>query len=217
MEKRLTGLSAEELENFFLLQSQLFCDYRDPRRGPLEMLYLYGETEDNDPSTILRAIEFANAGGMNSIGIAEGELGHGYAGFDGTVSRLKAFGWKSKMPIVKLDSGGIASTLTEARALVAYARGTRGDIGIVASPFHLVRSFMTVATAIGDDPIRVYAFPGVPLRWNEDVVHSQGIHRNARAGLLSDELKRMEKYRASEYGSMLSAEKALKYLDWRDR
>ena len=96
---RLTGLSAEELENFFLLQPRIFSDYRDPRRGPFEMLYLYGETTDNDQSHLFRAIELAESGAMNSIGISGADAANGYAGFDESVRRLKDFGWKSAMPI----------------------------------------------------------------------------------------------------------------------
>lgn len=217
MNERLTGFTAEELENFFLLQPRIFSDYRDPRRGPLEMLYLYGETIDNDASTLLRAIELANTGAMKSIGIAEGELGHGYAGFDVTVDRLKARGGSSEVSIVKLDTNGNVNTLGEARALVKHAQMVGGDIGIVAPAFHLVRAFMTTVTAIGNNPIRVYAVPGVALPWNEHVVHSQGIVQDTRSGLLGkQELPRLEKYRAPEFGSMLSAEEVLRYLEWRD-
>lgn len=216
MGERPTTLSADELERFQILTPRIFSDYRNPNRGPLEMLYIYGETVDNDASTMLRAIEFANAGAMKSIGIAEGELGHGYAGFDETVSRLKMLGWKSSMPIVMLDSGGIANTRTEANALVAHALAVGGDIGIVAPAFHLVRAFVTTVTAIGEHPIRVYATPGMPLSWNEHVVHSQGVVRNTRSGLLGGELQRLEKYRTPEYGSLYTAQQVLEYLEWRD-
>lgn len=217
MKKRLTKFSPGELENLCILQPRVFSDYRDPRRGPFEMLYLYGETTDNDPSTILRAIELANAGAMKSIGISGADATNGYAGFDVTVERLKTFGWNSEMPIVKLASDGNANTLSEARALVAHAWAVGGDIGIVAPAFHLVRCFMTMVTAIGNNPIRVYAIPGTPLRWNEEVVHSQGIVRDTRSGLLSNqELPRLEKYRAPEFGGLFSAEKVLQYLEWRD-
>lgn len=217
MSKRLTKFSAEELEVLFLLQPRIFSDYRDPRRGPFEMLYLYGETTDNDVSHLLRAIELANAGAMRSIGIAEGALGHGYAGFDATVKRLQSFGWVSKMPIVKLGGEGIANTLTEARALVVHAMAVGGDIGIVAPALHLVRAFMTMVTAIGDKPIRAYAVLGTPLRWNEEVVHSQGVVRDTRSGLLGNqELPRLEKYQAPQFGSLFTAERVLRYLEWRD-
>lgn len=216
MNERLTGFSAKELEDFFLLLPRIFCDYRDPGRGPLKMLYLYGETTDNDRSVHLTAIEMANVGAMKSIGIAEGELGHGYAGFDVTVERLKSCGWSNEMPIVKCDTNGNVNTPSEARALVRYAQVVGGDIGIVAPAFHLLRAFMTTVTAIGDGDLRVYAIPGAPLRWSEQVVHSQGVLRNTRVGLLGDELKRLEKYRTPEYGGMLSAAQVLRYLKWRD-
>lgn len=218
MNKRLTKFSAKDLEDLLLLQPRIFSDYRDPRRGPFEMLYLYGETADNDVSHLLRAVELANKGAMKSVGITEGELGHGYAGFDATVLRLKALGWNSSIPIVKLGEGSVANTLTEARVLVTHALAVGGDIGIVAPAFHLMRAFMTTVTAIGNMPIRVYAILGAPLRWDEEVVHSQGVVRDTRFGLFGNqELPRMEKYRAPEFGSLLSAENVLLYLEWRDR
>jgi len=220
MNERLTGFSAKELEDFLMLLPRIFSDFRvysDPRNEPLELLYIYGETIDNDHSSLYRAIELANAGAMRCIGISGGEAANGYAGFDRTVKRLKVLGWKSNMPIVKLGDGGNANTLTEARALVEHARTSGGDIGIVAPAFHLVRAFMTVVSAMGDAPIRVYAILGSPLPWQEKVLHSQGVLENTRAGLLGDELKRLEKYRAPEFGSLLSAEAVLQYFEWRDK
>lgn len=217
MNKRLTSFSAKELEDLVVLQTHILADYRDPRRGPFEMLYLYGETTDNDQSHLLRAIELAEAGAMKSIGISGADAQNGYAGFDVTVLRLKAFGWKSTMPIVRLPSEGNANTLSEAESLVAYARMKGGDFGIVAPAFHLVRAFMTMVTAIGPYPIRVYAIQGVQLRWNEPIVHSQGVVRGTRIELVGEsELPRLEKYRAPEFGGMLSAAAVLDYLKWRD-
>src|SRR3989344_6667044 len=138
MSQRIGNLSPEELESFFCLSARVFCDYHDPRRGPFRLLYLYSNTPDNELSLFLRAIKLANNLSIQALGIAEGDLGHGYAGFDHSVERLKAFGWSGNVPIVKFDVGGNVNTLSEARALAKYARGVRGDIGIVAPAFHLV-------------------------------------------------------------------------------
>ena len=177
---------------------------------------MYSNTPDNELSLFLRAIKLANNLSIQALGIAEGDLGHGYAGFDHSVERLKAFGWSGNVPIVKFDVGGNVNTLSEARALAKYARGVRGDIGIVAPAFHLVRAFVTTVTALGKEPARVYAIPGVSLPWLQKAAHSQGTLKDTREGLLFAELMRLEKYRAPEFGNMLSAEKVLQYLHWRD-
>ena len=213
---RLTNLSADDLEDFFLLLPRIYADYRDPRRGPLEMLYVYSETLDNEDSTFLRAVEMADAGLIKRLGIAEASRGYGYEGFDHSVGRLRAFGWEDRVPIVKFDQKEGINTLSEARALADWGRSHSGDIGIVAPAFHLARAFMTTVSAIREDPVRVYAYPGVAIPWSERVVHSQGKLSNTRAGLLGDELQRLEKYRAAECGNLMSARQVLDYLNWRD-
>ena len=83
----------------------------------------------------------------------------------------------------------------------------------------MVRAFMTTVTALkrnGDIPVRVYAVPSAPLPWLEEAVHSQGTVKAPRAGLLVSELQRLEKYRAPEFGGLLSAQEVIDYLNWRD-
>ena len=211
-----TQLSVIELEEFFQLLPRIYADWRNEARGQLQMLYLFSQTIDNEHSVFLRAIKMANAGMVKQIGIAEGEKGHGYEGFDHSVEHLKNLGWRGDVPIVKFDLKGNVNTLGEARALAKYAFAHDGDIGIVAPAFHLVRAFMTTVTAVGALPIRVYSYPGVSIPWNTRAAHSQGTLVNTRSGLLVDELKRLEKYRAPEYGRMCTAREVRKYLDWRD-
>lgn len=216
MPQRLTGLSAEELEAFFQLLPRIFCDYKDPRRGPFKLVYVFSETNSNWDSCFLKAIELANTGATESLGIADGDLGHGYDGFDASITRLKSLGWKDRVPIMKFDLKGNANTMSEAVLLAKRAQGMRGDIGVVAPPFHMPRAFMTTITALGGIPTRVYSLPGVSLPWMEQAAHSQGTLMNTRADLLGDELARLEKYRAPEFGSMFSAREVLEYLNWRD-
>lgn len=222
---RHTSLDAEELERFFELSARVFCDYRDPRRGRFKLLYVYSETLDNEESCFLRAVELAQASMMESLGIAEGDRSHGYEGFGHSVERLKAFGWKGNIPIVKFDIDGNVNTLSEAEHLADFGLAHKGDIGIVVPPFHLVRAFVTTVTALmhsrnkmnrTDDLTRVYAVPGVALSWMQQAVHSQGVLKNTRVGLLGSELERLEKYRVSKFGGMLSAKEVIDYLNWRD-
>lgn len=220
--QRLTGLLAEDLEAFFLLLPRILCDYRDPRRGPYKLAYVYSQTPDNEDSMFLRAIELANAGETKALGVCEGNLGHGYEGFDHSIERLKAFGLKNGTPVRKFDVGGNVNTGSEAKELAKYAQSIAGggrnggDIAVIGVGFHLVRAFMTTVTALKGVPIRVYAVSGVALPWMQEAVHSQGTLKRKRHELLEDELKRLEKYRAPEFGSMLPAQEVINYLNWRD-
>ncbi|MDP3726219.1 MAG: hypothetical protein Q8R36_03400 [bacterium] len=227
--ERLTNLSPEELEKMHMLSQRVLCDYRDPRRGAYRIVYVYSHTKDNEASTFLKAVELVEMRAKKLLGIAEGDLGHGYEGFDHSIERLREFGFQDQVPIVKLGMGNV-NTGSEARVLATYVNGmqankaTHGDVGIIAPPFHLVRAFITTVTAIlreeglteNDQKTRVYAIPGVSLPWMQTVAHSQGTLVRTRAELLEDELKRLEAYRAEKFGSMLSAEKVLAYLNWRD-
>src|SRR3989344_8423255 len=221
---RATSLNVEELEVFFHLLPRIYSDYRDPRRGPLKLAYMYANTPDNQDSMFLRAIELANAGAIESLGTSEGDLGHGYEGFDHSVERLKVFGWKGQIPLVKLNVGGNVNTGSEATKLAEYARSFAGGgsnggaLAVIAPAFHLPRAFVTTVTAlhnVGLAAVRVYPICGVSLPWLQEAVHSQGA-KNTRAGWLTGELQRLEKYRAPEFGSMLSAKEVLDYLNWRD-
>lgn len=218
MPERLTALSAEDLEDFFLLVPRIFGDYRDPRRGPFELAYIYANTPSNEDSMFLRAIDLANARQIRSLGTSDGDLGFGYEGFGHSLKRLYALGWKKteEIPIVKFDVKGNVNTGSEARLLADYMRGKKGDLAVIAPPFHIVRAFMTTITALAGAPVRVYAIPGVLLPWMEEAVHSQGTLKKPRKDLLGSELQRLEKYRVPEFGSMLSAGKVIEYLNWRD-
>ena len=222
---RATNLSAEEMEDFFRLLPRIYSDYRDPRRGPFKLAYMYANTPDNQDSMFLRAIELANAGAIESLGTSEGDLGHGYEGFDHSVERLKVFGWKGQIPLVKLNVGGNVNTGSEATKLAEYARSfagggsNGGDLAVIAPAFHLPRAFVTTVTAlhnVGLAAVRVYPICGVSLPWLQEAVHSQGTLKKKRADLLNSELQLLEKYRAPEFGCMLSAKEVLQYLNWRD-
>jgi len=209
----ITSLPTNELEDFFRLLPQIFCDYRTHSK-PFGLVYLYSQTRDNADSMFLRAIELANA--MHALGVGEGSLGHGYDGYDASVARLRELGWDDRIPIRKLDVKGNVNTLSEAHCLVDNYQLFHLDVGIVAPPFHLPRAFMTSVSVLNGRPMHVYAIPGVECSWSEEVVHSQGIVRDTRAGLLDSELKRLEKYRAEEFGSLYGAGDVLRYLGWRN-
>ncbi len=222
---RASNLSAEEMEDFFRLLPRIYSDYRDPRRGPFKLAYMYANTSDNQDSMFLRAIELAKAGAIESLGTSDGDLGHGYEGFDFSVGRMRMLGWRDHVPLIKLDVGGNVNTGSEAAKLAEYVRSfagggmNGGDLAVIAPAFHLPRAFMTTVTAlhnVGLAAVRVYPICGVSLPWLQEAVHSQGTLKKKRTNLLDSELQRLEKYRAPEFGSMLSAKEVLDYLNWRD-
>lgn len=222
--KRITNLSAEDLEAFFLLLPRIYSDYRDPRRGSYEMGFIFANVPASEDSSFLRAIGMANAGAIRTLGISEGAKGLGYEGFDHSVERLMTFGWKDQVPIVKLiveeDGDGVrnVNTGSEAQVLARYAGGIKGDVALIYPPFHPARAFMTMVTALRRNDVvsRVYSVPGVPLSWSEKVPYGQKGAMKTRGEMLVEELERLEKYRAPEFGGMLSAQEVSAYLDWRD-
>ncbi len=220
MEKgRLTGLSASELEDFFLLMPRVFSDYRDPIRGKFGIVYAFGETTDNEDSTFRKVVELVRDRATRQIGICKGPIANGYAGFEHSVERLCGWGFDMRsVPIVPIRVEGNVNTRSEAEALDGYCANLSGDIAIVAPAFHLLRAFTTVVSVMEQQGRmrHVYAIAGEPLSWMRFVRHSQGTLQNTRAGLVANELVRMEKYRAPEYGEMFNAKEVLAYLAWRD-
>ena len=218
--ERVTSLSPEDLEDLFLLAPRIFCDYRDPTRGPLEMLFIFGQTSDNADSCFVRAVELAKMGATKALGISDGDLGHGYDGFDSSVDRLKQLGWGHGgvfPPIVKFDLNANVNTRSEALALAEWTKEHPGDIGVVATQFwHIVRGLTTLVTVLKGLPTHVYAYPGISMPWGERVRHSQGTVTNTRVGLQPGELQRMEKYQAPEFGGLFTAKQVIEYLNWRD-
>lgn len=225
--KRITSLSAEELEKLHLLKDRVLCDYRDPRRGPYKLAYIYANTPDNEDSMFIRAAELANAGGTEALGTSEGARGLGYDGFDHSIQRLKAFGLKDGFPVIKFlvdaDEKGVrnVNTGSEAQKLAEWARsiaGGGGDIAIIMTSYHAVRAFSTTVTALKRNgvAVRVYAVPGVPQSWVQTIKYGQKLEEKPRHMSSVDELQRQEKYRAPEFGGLLPAQEVIDYLNWRD-
>jgi len=219
--ERITDLSPKELEDVILLQPRIYCDYRNPARGPLEMLFIFAQTSDNAHSCFLRAIELAKAGMVKHLGISDGTLGHGYDGFDASVDQLKQLGWGEgfpfSIPIIKFDVGGGVNTRSEADSFVEWVKKNPGDIGVTATQFdHIVRAFATIVTVLNGHLTRVYSYPGITLPWNEEARHSQGTVKDLRANLSAGELYRLELYRVPEYKNLFTARQVIEYLNWRD-
>ena len=220
-ERMLTGFSPQELQELFILSNWILHDCRHPNKKPLELLYCYGETEDNWDSVLKKAVALANSGLTKVVGICSAMSANGYPGFEYGRDELRRLGLKKKIAIEPIDviAEDDVNTLSEARGVAGFISDKSfADVGIIAAPFHMVRAFMTTVTAMQDGSNWVYGYTGAVLPWNEYSTYSQGalveIHR--RVGLLSYELERIEKYRAAEFGGLFSPREVLRYLVDRD-
>lgn len=214
-----TNLSADDLEAFCLLMPRVFSDYRDPGRGKFSIVYNFSQTTDNEDSGFRKLVELARTGVIWQVGICKGSTENGYAGYEHSIERLVACGFdRSRVPVVPVSVDGNLNTGSEAEALVRYGVNLSGDIGIIAPAFHLMRAFMTTVSAMYrlEKIRRVYAIVGASIPWTENVRHSQGTLIRTREQLVLEELKRLKKYRAPEFGGMVRAQKMFEYLDWRD-
>ena len=63
--------------------------------------------------------------------------------------------------------------------------------------------------------LRVYNRVGVPLPWDDTVVHSRGVLQCTRSELIHSEMARIERYRNK--GDLVLEREVLAYLQWRDR
>ena len=212
----VTTLNTHDLRDFFLLTPRIMSDYR-PRFTPSAMLYVYSNTRDNDESSLAFAARHYGAGFTRTIGVCEGETEHGYAGFEHSRAHLMARGAPVRC-IVPVKVEGNVNTYAEACVLAKRCSELGGDLEVVAAPFHIVRAFMTTVTALRNEGVRhrVYARVGEPLSWREEATHSQGALRATRAALLAEELARLERYRAPQFGSMMTPAEVIAYLDSRE-
>ena len=215
MIEEIDNISREELLDFFYLQARVLADHR-PERGPMRVLHVISETEDNIGSNLERAVQLMHGGFADYLGICDSPLGFGYKGYDDTIERLQSLGWQSQDRVAKIQVGKPFNTMTEVQALVAWANERGGDIGIVAPALHLLRAFMTTVSAARGKFTRIYAYTGTSLSWDGEALHSQGGLKATRKGLLAEELGRLKKYQGQEFGGLMTPRGVLAYLDRRD-
>ena len=120
------------------------------------------------------------------------------------------------------DDVEMANTLTEAQAVVRLLQEDqrmRGrPLALCAPAFHLPRSFLSMVSSMGDwaeQGLQIYCIPGVPMPWDQIVIHSQGELTGQRKEMIPAELLRVVKY--TEKGDLVSVATALAYLDHRDQ
>jgi len=194
---------------------KILCDIR-PKK-PVDIAYLFAQAKDNEESVFFVARKVMHHLLSRRILILNSEPSAGYAGFDVWKDKLMELGIEEDRIIsVNLKTGN-HNTLTEAEAVVRFAKYNNYQTMITsAAPFHQVRAFMTtVRVAIAEYPeLKIYSIPGKALAWNEFVTHSQGILTAERSELINSEMERIEHYISK--GDLVSFDEVAHYFQRRD-
>lgn len=190
--------------------------------GALDAVHLMGQTADNQESVLGRAVELLLARRCAQLTIMD-EAISGYPGGRAWKTEIQQRLGDIRIPLIELpfplDDRGVKMSHTYGEAVaVVSAANKRGwkRIGIVAQPLHALRSFAAFVTVVLSNlpRLKVYNIVGLPLPWNESVVHSQGTLRGLRRDLLREELARCHKYQLQ--GKLVSQDAILTYLNRRD-
>ncbi len=199
------------------LITRVLCDTASPARV-VDAAYCFGETLDNESSVLAAALLVWKLKRVNRIALCGEKAVAGYPGFENWKAKIVKLGIGAKNIIgIPTDHDFPPSTHAEAWGLARYARKSKWkNIYVIAPPLHQFRAFVTTVTAFKREkvPARIYNFVGLPQRWEEHIIHSQGIQEGTRSELLGEELKKIETY--YKKGDLVSADEVLKYLDDRD-
>lgn len=185
---------------------------------PLDGLFLFGQTEDNQQSGFAVAQRMLQQGQVQKIMFLKTKPMSGYPGFDNWHAALTKLGVPEESIEGIPDPGeSYLHTLIEAKAMVRHAKDKNyKHIAVAAAPFQQPRAFMAAVTAarLYFPQLYLYSQPGQPLPWCRQVTHSQGKVEDTRAGLIAGEMERISKYNAK--GDLDTVEEVLAYLNHRD-
>lgn len=199
------------------LITRVLCDTQ-PARGKADGVYLFGETKDNEASVLAVGEFLYRLGRVRYVLLCGFRGGGGYPGFESWKKKLIKAGVSNKKIIdVPPASDFPPSTDAEAFGLIRFAKkhGLK-TIYIAAPPIHQLRAFVSSVSATKRErsKIRLFNFVGFPQRYEDHIVHSQGIQRGTRSNLIRKELKKVERY--FNKGDLESPEEILKYMNKRD-
>ncbi len=184
-------------------------------RPKLDCAYLFAETEDNQGSIFKSAAEIRGQEIAREFWVTDSEnpIWPGYTKWRNHLGQIIGYANIKSIPLGTPNH----NTLTESQALVKYAKENKQSrIYVVAPPFHQLRAFVTTASeAIKENnSLSIFSYIGdLPIDdeyWNTEVVHSQGVLKNTRAGLMGDELNRIK-----NYSNILPPKLILDYIDKR--
>jgi len=208
--KRFFRTTNEALE----FQARILADIEPPPK--FDVLYVYGETNDNKMSSFLRAVELepqAKAVAFLKTGTLLTEK-YFECDYD---KDLISMGIPKKKIFGTAITHGYAHTNSEALAFVKLSKSKRWKTAVIVAPaFHLLRCFAETVTALSKlyPEMRVYAQVSKPLSWIKTVVHSQDVLRGKRYELIEEEAQKLTKYLNN--GHLLTARQILNYLNQRD-
>jgi len=214
--KRSNNIASSYFELNELI-TRVFCDATPP--GQIDAAYLFAETPDNEVSVFEAGSFLYDMKLIKKVAICKFKKALGYLGSKNWLRKLVAMGVIEK-DVEKIPPGRDfpPSTQAEALGLVRFAmqKGWK-SIYIVAPPLHQLRAFITTISEVVKEKskLKVYSFPGLPQKWGDCIVHSQGVHKGTRSNFLGMELKKIEKYYRK--GDLISTKSILTYLDARDQ
>ena len=206
--------SAKELA---MLTARVLADYCPDTVA--EAAYLFSETRDNEVSVMGMGAQLVRDGRARRLVLCDGGTDAGYPGAEDWRGRLTSgFDVPVKsIETVQIPGRSAPNTRSEAETIVKKARDEGWEMVLIVAPaFHQIRAFATAVSAASRlcPSLKLYSVPGLPLRWGEKVVHSQGVVTGTRAAIFDGELDRLDLYH--EKGDILSAKAILEYLDQRN-
>lgn len=188
---------------------------------PVDGLFLFGQTEDNQQAAFKTAYIFVQGGHTDKVLCLGTKAMSGYPGFAVWQQEMQkiGIGEGQLIPVPPVPAGTtLLHTLIEATSVVHYAK-QQGytSLAVTAAPFQQPRALMTAITAaLRHYPeLYLYSLPGKAMPWQEEVVHSQGKVEDTRAGLIAGEMERIRNYHRQN--DLISVQEALDYLNRRDR
>ncbi len=227
LKKKIAELELRTREQLALCQlATLVFNDKPPR---LDFVYLTTETPDNTLSGIDRAASIsrqnryyrAERRKITLIGI--GGLVHPSCDHpDLTEEKMRNAGvFPGEIVRVNYEDApvgpnGLHHTGTETAMEARFVlENNYKTVGLIAPPFHQLRSYMHLMTALyragsGRPSAAVFNCPGGHLDWWQSIVQLQGVIRGSRLGLLTREMENCIKYWRS--GFLLPPSQILEYF-----
>lgn len=184
-----------------------------------DIIYATGEHWDNEESVFPAVARLYHHGISSRVAVCDGKTDHGYPGFPHWEEKLRDLGiLKQHIERILMPRGTNVNTRSEAIAFIEFARirDIRSCI-LVAWPVHLPRTFLTFGKTAEDlnSQLKLYAYPGKPLPWDEIVTHSQDVVKGTREEIIeTEELSRIWRYHHESH--LWSPEQGLEYLRKRE-
>lgn len=197
--------------------TRILCDTLPPRA---DIIYMVCEHRDNEESVFPAVANLYHQKNSLRVGICDGETDHGYPGFTHWEEKLIDLGIpKEHIEQIWMPRDIGVNTRSEAIRFIEFVRsqGIHSCI-LVAWPAHLPRTFLTfgkTAEGLNVSSLKLYAYPGKALPWDETVMHSQGLVKDTREEIIeNEELSRIWRYHRE--GHLWSPEEGLEYLQKRE-